>query len=94
MIGKGCRTRYLLILLCLLPAFDAFGQDQGRIKRKPPSDVEADRIASDMAMNDSLLRKGDIVATDRGFLVFRGLTPDGISNDFVPVSNPLETNRR
>jgi hypothetical protein len=42
----------------------------GRIKRKPPGATEAERIASDMAMNDSLLQKGDIVATDRGFFIF------------------------
>jgi hypothetical protein len=43
-------------------------------------------MASDMAMNDSLLRKGDIVATDRGFFIFRGQGPDGITKDFAPVS--------
>jgi hypothetical protein len=40
-------------------------------------------------MNDSLHRKGDIVATDRGFFIFRGMAPDGITNDFVPVPNPV-----
>jgi hypothetical protein len=39
---------------------------QRRIKRKPPTALEAERIASDMAMNDNSLQKGDIVATDRG----------------------------
>ena len=66
----------------------------GRIKRKPPGATEAERIASDMAMNDSLLRKGDIVATDRGFFVFRGVASDGIANDFVAVPNPLSSNRK
>jgi hypothetical protein len=66
----------------------------GRIKRKPPSAAEAERIASDMAMDDSLLRKGDIVATDRGFFVFKGLAADGITNDFGPVPNPLSSNRK
>jgi hypothetical protein len=37
-----------------------------------------------MAMNDSLLRKGDIVATNRGFVVFRGLAGDGITYQFEP----------
>lgn len=41
-----------------------------------------------MAMNDSLLRKGDIVATDRGFVVFRGLAGDGITYQFEPVQDP------
>jgi hypothetical protein len=50
--------------------------------------IEAERIAS------CLLRKGDIVATDRGFFMFRGLAPDGITNDFVPVANPLGMNRK
>jgi len=42
----------------------------------------------------SLLRQGDIVVTDRGFMVFRGLAADGINNDFVPIPNPLPTTRR
>jgi hypothetical protein len=42
-------------------------------------------------MSDSLLRKGDIVATDRGFFVFRGTAEDGIANDFAPVPNPLSS---
>jgi hypothetical protein len=45
-------------------------------------------------MNDSLLQKGDIVVTDRGFFVFRGVASDGSSNDFVPVPNPLSLNRK
>jgi hypothetical protein len=40
-------------------------------------------------MNDNLLQKGDIVATDRGFFVYRGLAPDGFTNDFAPIPNPL-----
>jgi hypothetical protein len=80
-----------LALLMLLLASDAFGQDHGRINKKSPTEFEAARIASDMAMNDSLLRKGDIVVTDRGFLIFRGLAADGINNDFVPIPNPLPT---
>lgn len=67
----------------------ASAQEHGRIIRKLPSTTEADRIASDMAMNDGLLRKGDIVVTDRGFFVFRGVLADGFSNDFGPVPNPL-----
>ena len=83
--------RCLLVLSSLLAVSNAFGQDHGRIKRKPPTKVEAARIASDTAMNDSLLRKGDIVATDRGFFAYRGLAPDGIANDFVAVPNPLSS---
>ena len=73
----------------MLLAVTAPAEEHGRIKRKPPTDLEAARIASDMAMNDSLLQRGDIVATDRGFFVFRGLAPDGYSHDFAPIPNPL-----
>ena len=66
----------------------ASAQETGRIKRKPPTAAEAERIASEQALNDSLLRKGDIVATERGFVVFRGMAPDG-NNDFAPVPNPV-----
>ena len=72
-----------------LAASNALAQEHGRIKKKPPTPAEAERIASDMAMSDGSLQKGDIVATDRGFFLFRGLGADGITNDFVPVPNPL-----
>ncbi len=88
------RTRFLLIVLVVISATAVSAQEHGRIKRKPPSNIEAERIASDMAMNDSLLRKGDIVATDRGFFVFRGQGPDGITNDFAPVANPLPSTKK
>jgi hypothetical protein len=83
----------LLIISVMISGASAWAQEHGRIKRKPPTPVEAGRIASETAMNDSLLRKGDIVATDRGFFIFQGLTPDGISNDFVPVPNPLTSRK-
>ena len=47
--------------------------ETGRIQRNPSDAAEAERIASETAMNDSLLQKGDIVVTDRGFYVFRGV---------------------
>jgi hypothetical protein len=62
--------------------------ESGRIRRPPPSAAEAERIASEMAMNDSLLQKGDIVVTDRGFFVFRGPAPDGVTNEFARVPDP------
>jgi hypothetical protein len=83
------RIVVLLLVALLQLSVSAFAENQGRIKRKPPTPVEAERIASDMAMNDSILQKGDIVSTYRGFFLFRGLGPDGITNDFVPVANPL-----
>lgn len=81
--------RLLLILAMTLFAATAFADENSlRIKRKPPTPAEADQIASDVALNDSLLRKGDIVVTDHGFLVFQGMAADGISNNFVPIPNP------
>jgi hypothetical protein len=94
MTRKGWPIRWLLAVLPLLAASHSFAQDHGRIKRKPPTELEAARIASDTAMNDSLLQKGDIVATDRGFFVFRGLAPDGYSNDFVPIPNPVPQRKK
>jgi hypothetical protein len=88
------RTKLLIALSVLLSNSAGSAEEHGRIKRKPPTAMEADRIASDMAMNDSLLQKGDIVATDRGFFVFRGLAPDGYSNDFVPIPNPVPQGKK
>lgn len=50
-------------------------------------------MASEMALNDSLLQKGDIVVTNRGFFVFRGQGRDGLSNDFAPISNPMPSQK-
>jgi hypothetical protein len=83
------RIALLILPWCLLTAVAALAQEHGRIKRKPPTNLEADRIASEMAMNDSLLQKGDIVVTDRGFFVFRGLAVDGYTHEFSPVPNPV-----
>src|SRR5260370_5285450 len=89
------RIKYLLVLSFLQPAFSASAEEHnGRIKKRPPGIIEAERIASDMAMNDSLLRKGDVIATDRGFLVFRGLAPDGITNDFESIPNPVPSPKK
>lgn len=87
-------VKLLLVVSALLAPVAASAQDRDRIKRKPPSAMEAERIASDMAMSDTLLRKGDIVATDHGFLRFQGLAPDGIANDFVAVPNPLSSTKK
>ena len=82
------RLTVIFIITGLISASAAPAQEHGRIKRKPPSAEEAERLASDIALNDSLLRRGDIVVTDRGFFVFRGVAADGISNDFAPIPNP------
>jgi len=71
--------------------FGASGEEHGRIKKKPPTAVEVEHIASEMVRNDGSLQKGDIVATDHGFFLFRGLDHDGITNQFVPVPNPLSS---
>ena len=71
----------------------AVAAETGRIKRKPPDAPEAERIASETIMNDSLLQKGDIVVTDRGFFVFRGLASDGYTYEFSQVPNPISIAR-
>jgi hypothetical protein len=78
----------LILEMAILATIAVAEEDPPRIKRKPPSPAEADQIASDVALNVSLLRKGDIVVTNRGFFVFRGIGADRISNDFVPAPNP------
>ena len=67
------------------------GEEHGGIKKKPPTVAEAERIVSETAMNDGTLQRGDIVVTDRGFFLYRGLAADGFSNDFVVVPNPLSS---
>jgi hypothetical protein len=80
-----------LTLILLVGASAVSAQESFRIKRKPPTPEEAARAAAEMAMNDSLLRKGDIIATGSGFVVFRGLAPDGITNQFEPARNPVSS---
>jgi hypothetical protein len=62
----------MAVIACLIASAVTALAESGRVKRKPPTDVEAERIGSEMAMSDSLLQKGDIVVTDRGFFV-RGI---------------------
>jgi hypothetical protein len=83
------RLLLLILAMAFVGATVAAEEDSPRIKRKSPSPTEAAQIASDVALSDSLLRKGDIVVTNRGFFIFRGIGADGISNDFVPVPNPM-----
>jgi hypothetical protein len=79
----------IALMAAVIASGIADATETGRIKRKPPDAAEAERIASETAMNDSLLQKGDIVVTDRGFFVFRGVAPDGYTFEFAPVPNPL-----
>jgi hypothetical protein len=87
------RTALLMLAWCLLSVVAASAQDHGRIKRKPPTNVEAERIASEVVMNDGLLQKGDIVVTDRGYFVFRGVAVDGYTYEFSPIPNPVLVGR-
>ena len=83
------------------PFFDSDGgasglaaaEETSRIKRKPPDAAEAERIASEVIMNDSMLQRGDIVVTPRGFFVFRGVAPEGYTFEFSPVPNPISAAR-
>ena len=84
----------LLVACLLLPSFEAEGQEHGRVKWKRPTQAEVDRMASELAMNDSILRNGDIVVTDRGFFMFRGFLADGRTGDFIPVPNPMSNARK
>jgi hypothetical protein len=87
-------SQLLLLAMAIFAATAIAEEYSPRVKRKTPSPAEADQIASDVALNDFLLRKVDIVVTNRGFFVFRGIGADGISNDFVPVPNPMPRSQR
>jgi hypothetical protein len=86
----GC----LLVVCLLLSPLGVEAQEHGRVKWKRPTQAEADHVASESAITDSILRKGDIVVTDRGFLMFRGFLADGTTGDFVPVPNPMSNAKR
>ena len=81
----------LLIAVLLWQSTSAASAE--RIKRAPPDDAELARLASEQAINDGDLRKGDIISTHRGFLQLRGIKEDG-SYDFAPVPNPFSTERQ
>jgi hypothetical protein len=66
------RVMLVISIALSLSGLNALAQDHGRIKKKPPTPAETERIVSDMAMSDGTLQKGDIVVTDRGFFLFRG----------------------
>jgi hypothetical protein len=51
----------------------------------PPSEKEEAEEASQRAMNDTSLKRGDIIATDRGFVVFVGREEEHRPNDFLPT---------
>jgi hypothetical protein len=97
LIGGHSMSRTKLLLAVALTSSIVSGvavsAETGRIKRNLPDLAEAERLASEIAMNDSSLQRGDIVVTDRGFFVFRGLAPDGYTYEFSPIPNPISGGR-
>lgn len=87
------RNELIVLSLALALGGEALAQERGRIQRAPPAPAEAERIASEMAMNDTLLQKGDIVVTDRGYYVFRGIAADGVTNEFIRIPHPASAPR-
>jgi hypothetical protein len=89
---QECLRLALVLPLALLSSSAIVcAQEHGRIKKRAPSVTEAERNISEGVMNDGTLQKGDVVVTDRGFFLYRGLAPDGITYDFAPVPNPLSS---
>lgn len=84
--------KYLLVFLILFGTVASAAEV--RIKRKQLTPLEADRVASDMAMKDGLLRRGDIIVTVGGFYQYRGLAADGVTPNFDVVANPLSVPAR
>lgn len=92
---RPCPARqmtWIILLLAFALVQSTFDASAERIKRKPATEIEAARIASDQAMSDGMLQIGDVIATDRGFFQFRGLAPDG-SSEFLAVPNPLSPSK-
>jgi hypothetical protein len=75
--------KFYIALLLVFP----LGASAERIKRPAPDVTELARIAVDEAMNDGSLQVGDIIATGKGYVRFRGVKADG-SYDFERVGNP------
>ncbi len=92
-IKNAARSAYraggLAALALLLSFTTGWTEEVRRINRPRPTFEEQQRIAADMAKNDGLLRQGDIVVTERGFLVFKGVGADGFTNQFETIPNPL-----
>jgi hypothetical protein len=92
-MSRKKRLLSIAVTISVIAMGGAVSAETGRIKRKPPDIAEAERIASELVMNDSLLQKGDIVVTYRAFFEYRGLAPDGFTNEFSPVPNPVPVGR-
>jgi hypothetical protein len=78
------QIKFYLALILMFP----LAASAERIKRPPPSEAELARIAIDQSMNDGSLQIGDIIATGKGYVRFRGVKADG-SYDFEIVGNPF-----
>lgn len=76
----------------VLSASVSAGAEGLRVQRSQPTRAEAENIAVEIAKTDGLLRPGDIVVTPRGFLMFKGVAPDGYTNEFQLVPNPPNQN--
>jgi len=53
----------------------------------PPSKEEEAQAADQRARNDPSLQHGDIIATERGFVVFVGRDEEHQPNDFLPTAD-------
>jgi hypothetical protein len=64
-----------------------FAQEhRGRPSFDPPSLADEERIASERALNDDDLQRGDIVSTNKGLFVFKGQSDqERRESDFVPL---------
>jgi hypothetical protein len=91
-VSKAMWKAFTVLLTSLLSAA-AYAQERGRIKRPPPYEAEAGPITPEMAMNDGLLQKGDIVVTERAFRFFADRPSDGVTDEFARVLNPASVGK-
>lgn len=81
-------TRRVMMGVCLTSVPTVLGAAERKPYRRP-DEIERARRAADEARNDSLLERGDIIMTERGFERFEGYERDGYTPRFVPVPNPM-----
>jgi hypothetical protein len=62
------RANSLVVVLVVILQGASAASALERTKTRPPTSAEAQRIASELAMDDSSLQKGDIVSTIAGSL--------------------------
>jgi hypothetical protein len=61
---------------------------RGHAESSPPSEWKEAEIAGQRALHDPSLQRGDIIATNRGFVVFVGRENDNYSGRFLPAPDP------